>query len=124
MARTGRPRKPDHDTTMLAPGLPLCPDTLPEVGRELWSIVVRRLPENVLSELDQPALEGVCRWFAKYRELALADNDLRAETTAWKHFFEAAKSFGLTPADRSRLKAQPDKKLDDEPSILKVANLG
>ena len=116
----GRPRKPDNARVPVSPGRPPMPRDLPAAGKRLWGDVCDHLPVDVLSLLDGAALEGMCRWFAEYKALATdkamdRGQRVRAAANAWRQFFDAAKAFGLTPADRGRLKGtapEPEAKED------------
>ena len=124
----GRPRKPDNEKIPVAPGEPICPDDMPADGRELWANVCDNLPADVLSLLDGPTLEGMCRSFALWREI-ITDTSMDkckraiAAQRAWKEFYPVAKSFGLTPADRGRLRGPPKQPAEGETNILRIAGI-
>jgi len=113
----GRPRKPTNAVQPISPGRPAMPTKLPAAGRRLWDEVCSLLPEDVLSLLDRSMLEGMCRWYARFRANVDKD-DYKSQCLAgmaWKHYATAAKSFGLSPADRSKLhgkKPEPEAKED------------
>jgi len=125
--KTGRPRQPTNDPQPVAPGKPTAPKGLPESW--LWDEVCEHLPPDVLSLLDRPALEGLCVWYAEWKTIqqkeVKTDRDLRSMSMIWKDFLNLARAFGMTPADRGRLKgAELPTESPKILSIIEEANAG
>jgi phage terminase small subunit len=81
----------------------------------LWDEVEAHVIQMGAAECDSATLAGMCRWYDEYRRLAnqlartaVLDVAYRqvqvAASLAWQRFVETAGKFGLTPADRARLK--------------------
>jgi hypothetical protein len=108
-------------------GKPAKPSTLQGRASEAWDLIVEGTPDSVLCLVDALSLEAASRWFAKwdqwmtnieespggYKEQILAGH-------AWNQFQTIASKFGLTPADRAKIKA-PDGPSEEDPlvSLLK-----
>ncbi len=150
MALPGRPRKPDalklndgtwradrdgsHEDVVLAPGVPSKPDALSKHAGELWDAIVPGLVEaGCVAEIDGIMLREMCQWYSVYRQWAEPldagepDDDgarrrLMGACAAWKQFEALAARFGLTPADRARLRVRPAKKTPSLPK--KPENFG
>ena len=67
----------------------------------------------------------MCQWWAIYRHFdralgeAMHDPDtsgrvMRQTVASWDKFASIASQFGLTPADRAKLKVEPDETPDDK----------
>ncbi len=134
MASKGRPRKPitvkilegtfraDRDTAHLL-GLPVGepkpPAHLAGVPLDLWQQIIPGLiSRGFVSACDDTALSLMVEWLAKYRRysdaadsMPIDDKGLYQMTLlagiAATNFDRFASRFGLTPADRSRLKVDP-----------------
>jgi P27 family predicted phage terminase small subunit len=131
----GRPRKPtalkvlegshrpDRDgppeSQVKASGTPQEPPTLTGEALELWRRLVPRLAEmGVAAAVDAALLEMMCWWWGRYvaaskaaESLDPADGKalqvLGVASMASKQFNAVACRFGLTPADRARLRVEP-----------------
>lgn len=103
-------------------GVPERPKRLTGEARKLWESVVPGLVSSgVATERDTYALAEMCEWYKRYRKAATqadkiaATNPywadlLRAAKTAWTEFDRVAARFGLTPADRAKLKTETPSK--------------
>lgn len=105
----------------VATGEPRKPRGLPREGSKLWDKVVPELTSmGVTAKIDETCLDAMCRWYARYREMAdTPEPDYRTlvlATMAWKQFLQLAKRFGLTPADRAALKTDRTN-ADDDPLL-------
>lgn len=100
----------------------------------LWDLIVGGLPEAAQSQLDTPALIGLCRWWViwkRYDEQLAEMPDVELSTgnawklvcgagSAWKHFCGFAGRFGLSPSDRTKLQGLSAGNEDADPlDILK-----
>lgn len=129
-ARSGRPRKAaarhrlegtfredrhggrSPDDTVSGGNLPRPPTGLTGEAKKLWEAIV--LPLVTLAgagELDVPALCGMCRWFDLWAQTdkllkKLPGNPKLAALARlyWNEFDKMAARFGMTPADRQRLR--------------------
>lgn len=92
----------------------------------MWCLVVDTSPEGVLRAIDATELTGCCWWYGEYIKAMQAMRPMRPTAKAyyrlanlaaiaWKHFAAAASRFGMTPADRARLKLSPPESKDDDP---------
>lgn len=98
----------------------------------VWELVVGSSPDGVLRAIDQTELTGCCWWYGEYSKAMRAMRPMEVTDTeyyrlsqlaaiAWKHFAAAASRFGMTPADRSRLKvAVTERKQEDPLEALKL----
>src|SRR5688572_26013881 len=104
--------------------LPERPADLTADEVQVWSHVVDTSPDGVLRRIDESELIGLCHWYGEYRRLmdlmrktkVTAKAYFRLATLAaiaWKHFAAAASRYGMTPADRARLKFAPSEKKPD-----------
>ena len=105
-------------------GEPAKPPFLSPIAADLWDLVVPGLvAQGVAGERDTPALVSMCEWWSLYRvnmdrlyqtaggqarKVPLAGKPARAlqigAAEASRQFQALAARFGLTPADRARLK--------------------
>lgn len=114
--RTGEPELP--------PGAPECPSSLKGEARKIWhQAVAVLLKMRVITEADLATLEPYSRFYAEYRDMQRRCDkmlkDVKGEFPNYPQVFalrnsafdrmskEAAK-LGFSPADRARLKAQPE----------------
>lgn len=132
-------KRPIKERPSYAPLTDHPPDELPPLGRALWRRIIKHLkPIRVVQATDREALLVLCDLWATYSaamELvrrhgtlirSRSKNDERATLVvnpAWRVARDAARqmeglwaSFGLTPADRSRLTIGGGG--DDEPDDL------
>lgn len=129
----GRPRKPTAkhkldgtfredrhggrgDASIALPGTPEMPVGLGDDARELWLQVVAQLMQaKIVVQIDSSQLEAMCRWWARYMEnerhaceyahdIEAGEIYERRAKRAWDAFDKVASRFGLTPADRAKLK--------------------
>ena len=101
MKKIGRPKQPVKKLFPLREG-----------GEKLWNQLIREMPPGILEAIDAGALTTMCRWYEVWRywdKHTTSDNIDRAYKAtcmagaAYKHFFNAAKEFGLTPKSRKEL---------------------
>ena len=107
--------------------VPVAPPSLKGEGRAEWERIVGILgPKGVLGgDLDRSTLLLLCQNWGEVQELRAAAKRLLTGSNDWKtvrddmrkseaRYSELTKRFGLTPADRPRVKAStPDKKAQD-----------
>jgi P27 family predicted phage terminase small subunit len=106
-------------------GEPQMPLEFAGEARACWESVVAPLVAlKVAKAIDQPALVALCEWWARYRlyssrldrpetiDLDVLDQSrlVRIAANAWSEFSRLAARFGLTPADRQRLRVQGEGK--------------
>lgn len=104
-------------------GVPDKPHDLGPDADLLWDSVVGQLKTaKVVAEIDGASLEAMCRWWGRYRELMrrVSETDFDDEVCetlelrarrAWLAFDRISSRFGMTPADRAKLKsAKPEEK--------------
>lgn len=108
-------------------GQPLKPPELRDEGSALWDKLTNQLAAaRIVSELDGPSLAAMCMWWQRYIDLHRAmeqlhisdeDGDIleKRANRAWKAFEGVACKFGMTPADRAKLKAAETKETKDDP---------
>jgi len=91
------------------------PKDLGKWGSKLWDHVIDFAQQAGAGECDTECLAGMCRWYNEYRRIVSRMlkvspcNDahrplLYGAATAWRQFADMASRFGLTPADRAKLK--------------------
>lgn len=102
-----------------------CPDDLSGHASEAWLRIIEVLPKDRLKQADVELLAGMCHWlgeFAKVREslrgLEVTSQNyykltILAQMT-WKAFKDCAGAFGMTPADRARLKFVVEQKTEED----------
>lgn len=116
-------RHGDRVDEILAVGEPTKPNDLDDDATWLWDLVCGSLPETARSILDTPLLLAMCEWWSLYRRYARRAqkgegneyNTLLMTVNAFKQFDGCASRFGLTPADRVRLKIQAPPLVPDDP---------
>lgn len=88
-------------------GEPKKPLGLPLAASDHWDEHIPRLVKmGVARSVDAPALEIMCRWWARMKELETQEPDYRNLTLLamcskqWKDY---ASRFGMTPSDRAKL---------------------
>ena len=114
--------RPDRDRSLVSVGgaTPEPPDHLAGEALKFWRSVVPGLAKmGILCELDAPMLSMMCWWYAEARRFADAAekadlSDLKAHrrllvmaSLCAGHFDKIAARFGMTPADRARLRIDP-----------------
>lgn len=100
-------------------GIPDKPHDLGPDADLLWDHVIGQLKAaKVVTGIDSASLEAMCRWWGRYKELDRRivkeshDDDL-CETLelrarrSWLAFDRISSRFGMTPADRAKLKTAP-----------------
>jgi P27 family predicted phage terminase small subunit len=109
-----------------AGGAPEPPPDLAGEARAFWGQVVPGLcARGVAAACDAPALACMCQWWARYRRFGeMLDQSAGAPAEeaptpanlyrlvlntgiAWSNFDKIACRFGLTPADRAKLRVSP-----------------
>jgi P27 family predicted phage terminase small subunit len=112
-------------------GLPEMPPGMPEQAVKLWNAIVPQLVKaKVAVNLDSTELAAMCRWWCRYEEImteveSAAPYDKETENrqarlerrakAAWHTFDSIASRYGLTPADRARLRTENKKTVGDDP---------
>jgi phage terminase small subunit len=116
LMRQGTYRPGRHEVQPRAVGDLAKPRDLGKFGSKLWDGVIDFIEQQAgAGECDTECVAGMCRWYNEYRRLAEAvaalpptDEDHRtllySAATAWRSFIDMASRFGITPADRARLK--------------------
>lgn len=111
---------------------PECPSTLDNDEKKVWKEIVKRLDDaNVLRETDSNALERYCVTFVAWRKItahlkkegytyiklsregnkSVVERPEVAMQSKWANeLTKLESSFGLTPADRTRIKIGDPKK--------------
>lgn len=89
-------------------GSPCRPKGMPKDAAAFWDEYVPRLVKiGVATAIDAPALEGMCRWWARLQRHNNAElQDYRTETLAAmceKQLKDYFSKFGMTPSDRAKL---------------------
>lgn len=106
--------------------LPERPSDLTVDELSVWDLVAQTSPDGVLRAIDGSELTGCCWWYGEYCKAMRAMRPMKVTdeayyrlsqlaAIAWKHFAAAASRFGMTPADRARLKLAAPEKTDDDP---------
>ena len=80
------------------PGLGDPPDYFDEADKARWAELIEITPAGILTRMDRPAAEQLCRLWAKFRrnECNVAESRLLATLFG---------KFGLTPSERSKVGA-------------------
>ena len=100
----------------------------------VWDRVVGTAPDGILRAIDEAELIGLCNWYGEWKRLMdlMRQTDVEQKAyfryatlaaIAWKHFAAAASRFGMTPADRARLRLAP-KKEEEEDALSMLQRLG
>jgi P27 family predicted phage terminase small subunit len=98
-------------------GTPLMPESLTGAARDFWREMVPKLVETgVVGEADGPALTVLCESWQRYRmvagrltEFSTAEEMaelIPAANAAAKAWESLAGRFGLTPSDRTKIRAE------------------
>jgi len=113
---------------LIGSSLPRKPQGLDGDASEFWDLVVSALPSEAMSVLDTALLYQLARWHSVWLwndevlRMDPSDRDaMKAALSASQQCFRIASQFGLTPADRAKIKSG-DRKADDDPLML-LANL-
>ena len=97
-----------------APGIPAMPAWLPVRARPFWPRLIEQLaPMHVLTNADVFALAQLADALAEWQDAAKGKGKPKVASDAMRRAFTLYNRFGLTPADRTRLVAQP--KADADP---------
>ena len=127
MPRTGRPAKPTvqlrregtFDTSRHSDRVDDSYDGVPEKIRGLgkdglycYEMITGSTPPNILVHIDSLSLFGLCKWWAEFRDWERkmsspvgTEKDMRNAGFAWDKFSKLASEYGLTPASRTKLRA-------------------
>jgi P27 family predicted phage terminase small subunit len=131
LAARGTWRAQDRPDDLELPPSPMpCPACLKGTARREWQRVVGILgPRAVLTEADTSALLALCQSWSRYRRYSsMASRWLREDgevtarvaagekqlDAAFKRWLPLAARFGLTPADRARVKIGSGPKSDSK----------
>ena len=125
-------RHKDRQDIRLADGAPEKPRGLSPLADKLWDAVLTGRPAEFQAGCDFAALAGMCRWFSEWHEVMRSAEDetefkvkytkLCAASVCWKQFTAAGAKFGLTPADRCKLKAVENLSDVDPLAILEACH--
>jgi len=113
--RQGTYKPGRHQVQPLAGGELVRPTGLGQYGLWLWNRVEDFVLQAGAGECDTECLAGMCRWYQQYRRINASLEKMRPDdsrhrellysaATAWRAFVDMASRFGLTPADRAKLK--------------------
>ena len=138
---TYRKDRANTQEPQLQPAIPLCPSWLSRKAKTAYREVAGLLCDmRVLTKADRKALELACYAYAEWREIVtyLKENGRSYTTTTehgtilhrarpecaieadlYKRVWDALTKFGLTPADRARVKAYAPEKPDPFTELLK-----
>lgn len=100
-------------------GQPKKPTGLTKEEAKAWKRIVDALPKRVLASCDAMELEVACRWWVKHDELLqlsrenshdleVADMLDKRAAKAWGIVDRIFARFGMTPADRVKLRLPKD----------------
>lgn len=123
--RQGTYKPGRHGVSPVAGGELIRPSDLKGDAAKLWDRVSDFAVQAGAGECDIDCLAGMCRWYAEYRRAGAAlgairpiDEEYRAlqyaTANAWRQFVDMASRFGLTPADRAKLRTG----VEENPSTL------
>jgi len=133
---SGRPRKPIEqkiaegtyrrdrdgpiDCAVTTEGEPVAPDWLAGEALEFWSLITPQLVKGrVAGKCDSSALAMLCWWYAEFLKLIRTVDETRkagktpspaqyvALGVTCDKWDKLASKFGLSPADRAKLKIEP-----------------
>lgn len=99
-------------------GVPRMPDDLDADAFICWESTFSQLVLNGAGSGDTLRIVGMCNWYSLYVRLqrVIAQSEVPDYKTvilaglAWKNFESSASRFGLSPADRARLRTEPKPK--------------
>lgn len=123
--RQGTYKPGRHQIQPVAGGELVRPTGLGQYGLWLWNRVIDFVEQAGAGECDTECLAGMCRWYQQYRRIYAVLEKLRPDdpahrellysgAAAWRQFVDMASRFGLTPADRAKLKHG----IEETPSTL------
>jgi phage terminase small subunit len=123
--RQGTYKPGRHQIQPTAGGELVRPTGLGQHGHRLWNAVIDFAETAGAGECDTECLAGMCRWYQQFRRMYELLEKLRPDdpryvelmypaAKAWKAFVDMASRFGLTPADRAKLKHG----IEETPSTL------
>lgn len=119
LKRGSRRARNASDDLVLPPKIPSAPAWLDREAKAEWKRLTKLLgPKQVLTEGDRSALAMMCSLWSTILELMKAEKNVRQDPMSWKRFHSMRIAsiekwasllgrFGLTPADRPRVKV-PD----------------
>ncbi len=113
--RQGTYKPSEHRVSPMADGAIQKPSDLGQWGNRLWDTSIAFILQAGGGECDTEAVAGMCRWYNEYRRVhekvrktSPTHKDYRTllytAAKAWEKFMDGASRFGLTPADRAKLK--------------------
>lgn len=113
---------------ILAASIPIKPSYLGPEASKIWDAIIATLPAAAVSSLDTWALEqcavaaALARWNAEYLQLDPSCEEAQKAFLKFSDKYEKLGGrFGLTPADRAKIKSGEAKPNDDPLAML--ANL-
>lgn len=100
----------------------------------VWDLITGTSPDGQLRAIDAPMLTGMCYSYGEYcrckrkqRELGVCDPQYMrlgaSAATEWKAFTNAAGRFGMSSADRVKLRTPP-KKEEEEDALTMLSMIG
>jgi len=96
-----------------APGIPSMPAWLPVRARPFWPRVIKLLePMHVITLSDEMALGALADAWAEWVAAAKGKGKPKEVSDAMRRMITLMNRFGLTPADRSRIVANPKEEAD------------
>lgn len=106
-----------------ADGEPVMPEDFDGERLACWQSIVAPLVKlKIARAIDTPSLVALCEWWARYRafgslldkpeefSVMLQSRLMRLSVEAWNQFARIAARFGMTPADRMRLRVETQQK--------------
>lgn len=130
-----RAKKRKKDGEPQPGGVPEPPYKLVGDSRKLWESLVPRLAESgIATEVDSETLAVMCVWFGKFRKIQKALDKMAATNKdhyrlliqmqmASNCFDKLAARFGMTPADRTRIKVEGPKEDDGADEMEDILGL-
>ena len=122
---TIRTRHRDRQDIALAVGEPQKPLDMTPIASRLWDDILDGRPDGFKSQCDWAELAAMCMTYSDYVEVSQEAREatdrkvrytLRCEAAMlWKCFKSSSSEFGLNPAARCKLKAEPSKKPKNDP---------
>lgn len=101
-------------------GQPVKPADLDPVASECWDAHLSQVVANGACQGDSLRLAGMCRWYSAYMRLSVLVDESPSPWklvvpcgVAWNNFSKQASLFGLSPADRARMRTDPKKTTSD-----------
>ena len=109
--------------TKFTPATPDVDSSHDAVAKKLRRQILASYPKGVLTSMDGATLNAACELYSQWVSMrgATESKEVNARCRIWAQFMEIAGKFGMTPADRAKLKVETgdDKEADPIQELMR-----